>query len=148
MVASSRWTPTARSTPASERTVLTVDQPYANHNGGNVVFGPDGYLYIGLGDGGAASDPRAARTRPRLAAGQDPAHRPRRVGRQRPYTVPADNPFVGVAGARPEIWSYGVRNPWRFDFDPATGDLWIADVGQNQWEEIDLSPGRDGAGRA
>jgi glucose/arabinose dehydrogenase len=134
--------------PASARTVLKVDQPFANHNGGKVTFGPDGYLYIGLGDGGAANDPN----RRALNVGQllgkilriDPTGG---AGDGQPYTVPADNPFVGVVGARPEVWSVGLRNPWRFDFDSATGDLWIADVGQDRWEEVDVSPAAAGAGR-
>ena len=134
--------------PASAREVLTIDQPYPNHNGGEVTFGPDGYLYIGMGDGGAANDPE----RRALNVGQllgkilriDPTAG---KGDGQPYTVPADNPFVGVEGARPEIWSIGVRNPWRFNFDRETGDLWIGDVGQGEWEEIDLALASDGAGR-
>jgi glucose/arabinose dehydrogenase len=131
--------------PSSRRELLVVEQPYANHNGGQLAIGPDGLLYIGLGDGGSANDPE----RRALDLGEllgkilriDPAGDP--------YTVPADNPFVGVDGARPEIWSSGLRNPWRFSFDAATGDLWIGDVGQGDWEEIDHAPataGRD-AGR-
>jgi len=131
---------------ASARTLLTIDQPFPNHNGGNVEFGPDGYLYIGMGDGGAANDPerRGFDTSELLAKilRIDPT-----PDGDQPYTIPADNPFVGVDGARPEIWSVGVRNPWRFSFDPATGDLWIGDVGQGQWEEIDLARAVDGGGR-
>jgi glucose/arabinose dehydrogenase len=131
---------------STRREVLGFDQPYPNHNGGDVVFGPDNMLYIGTGDGGSAGDPdrRALNTRewlgkilridPHAAAGAA-------------YTVPADNPFVGVDGARPEIWSIGLRNPWRFSFDRASGDLWIADVGQNQWEEVDVGWAADGGGR-
>ena len=128
------------------REVLTVDQPYGNHNGGDLVFGPDGYLYIGMGDGGSADDPQ----RRALDVGEllgkilriDPLPADGAA-----YTVPSDNPFVGVSGARPEIWSVGVRNPWRFNFDSASGDLWIGDVGQGQWEEIDLARAVDGGGR-
>ncbi len=128
------------------RVLLTIDQPYSNHNGGNVTIGPDGYLYIGMGDGGAGGDPERRGLDLSELLGKilriDPA-----PGDGVEYTVPADNPFVGVEGARPEIWSVGVRNPWRFSFDLATGDLWIADVGQNQWEEVDVALAGDGAGR-
>ncbi len=140
--------------PASRRNLLVVDQPQPNHNGGQLAFGPDGYLYIGLGDGGAADD-------------EGPGHAPGGNGQSletllgkilridptptasAPYTVPADNPFVGTSGAKPEIWAYGLRNPWRFSFDADTGDLWIGDVGQNEWEEVDHAPATNGrdAGR-
>ena len=132
--------------PASARQVLTIDQPYANHNGGDVVFGPDGYLYIGMGDGGSANDPERRALNVSQLLGKILRIDPRASGDQ-PYTVPADNPFVGVAGARPEIWSVGVRNPWRLNFDQWTGDLWIGDVGQGSWEEIDLARAVDGGGR-
>jgi glucose/arabinose dehydrogenase len=132
--------------PQSARTVLGVDQPYQNHNGGEVRFGPDDMLYIGLGDGGAAGDPQRH--------GQDLGSLLGKILRidpvakdGKPYTVPADNPFVSTAGAKPEVWTYGLRNPWRFSFDSATGDLWIADVGQNKYEEVDLSLAADGAGK-
>ena len=132
--------------PASARTLLTIDQPYGNHNGGNVEFGPDGYLYIGMGDGGSANDPERRALNASQLLGKmlriDPT-----PDADQPYTIPADNPFVGVTGARPEIWSVGVRNPWRFTFDSATGDLWIGDVGQGDWEEIDLARAVDGGGR-
>jgi glucose/arabinose dehydrogenase len=131
---------------ASERTVLGIDQPYPNHNGGKVVFGADGFLYIGLGDGGAANDPQRHALDLGSYLGKILRIDPVATG-GKPYTVPADNPFAGTAGAKPEIWSYGLRNPWRFDFDTETGDLWIADVGQNQWEEVDLSTTADGAGK-
>ena len=128
-----------RADPASEVLILSVDQPdqYANHNGGQIAFGPDGHLYIALGDGGGGGDP--------LGNGQDPGTLLGSILRidvdgVAPYTVPPDNPFVGVPGARDEIWVYGLRNPWRFSFDRATGDLFIADVGQGEWEEIDLVP--------
>lgn len=129
------------------RTLLTIEQPYSNHNGGDVTIGPDGYLYVGMGDGGAAGDPERRSLDLSSLLGKilriDPA-----PGDGVGYTVPADNPFVGVAGARPEIWSVGVRNPWRISFDQATGDLWVADVGQNEWEEVSVSRAVDGAGRA
>jgi glucose/arabinose dehydrogenase len=121
-----------------------VDQPYSNHNGGNLAFGPDGYLYIGLGDGGSGGDPHGNGQSLTTLLGKmlriDPT-----LLEDRPYAIPSDNPFVGREGARPEIWAYGLRNPWRYSFDRATGDLWIADVGQSAWEEIDVqSSGSDG----
>ena len=126
--------------PDSGTTLLTVPQPYGNHNGGHLVFGPDGYLYIGLGDGGSGGDPEengqdlstllGALLRIDVDGGAD----------GEPYGVPESNPFVDTEGARPEIWAYGLRNPWRFSFDRETGDLWIGDVGQNAWEEIDFQP--------
>lgn len=132
--------------PASRRVVLEIAHPNTNHNGGKLAFGPDGYLYIGVGDGGAADDP----DRNGLDVSQwlgkllriDPT-----ATATAPYSVPADNPFVGVAGARPEVWAVGLRNPWRFAFDPLTGDLWIGDVGQNEWEEVDLARAAQGGGR-
>jgi glucose/arabinose dehydrogenase len=132
---------------ASARTVLTVDQPYANHHGGKITFGPDGFLYIGLGDGGSGGDPERRALNVSQLLGKILRIDPTAGADGKPYTVPPDNPFVGVAGARPEVWSVGLRNPWRFDFDSATGDLWIADVGQNEWEEVNLSPVAAGAGR-
>jgi glucose/arabinose dehydrogenase len=128
----------------SEQVILTADQPFSNHNGGQVTFGPDGFLYLGLGDGGSSGDPQGR--------GQDLSDLLGSILRidvqsGTPYTVPADNPFVGQAGARPEVWSYGLRNPWRFSFDRATGDLYIADVGERTLEEIDVAPAAQGAGR-
>jgi glucose/arabinose dehydrogenase len=132
--------------PATRREVLTQDQPYPNHNGGQLVFGPDGMLYIGFGDGGSAGDPQRRANNLGTWLGKilriDP-----RADAGAPYAVPADNPFVGQRGARPEIWSYGLRNPWRFSFDPANGDLWIADVGQGQIEEVDHVTAAGGNGR-
>jgi glucose/arabinose dehydrogenase len=130
--------------PASEAVLLTVEQPFANHNGGQILFGPDGMLYIGLGDGGSEGDPGG-----RGQAVTDLLGDILRVdvSSGTGYTVPADNPFVGRTDARPEIWSYGLRNPWRFSFDRATGDLYIADVGQDAWEEVDVATAADGAGR-
>lgn len=133
-----------------QRTVLRIAQPYRNHNGGGLAFGPDGLLYIGTGDGGSANDPERVSLDLGDLLGKMLRIDPLAAGGE-PYTVPADNPFVGVAGARPEIWGVGLRNPWRYGFDPATGDLWIADVGQNALEEVNRSPAdADGlnAGRA
>jgi glucose/arabinose dehydrogenase len=127
---------TAMFDPASFREVLTVDQPFENHNGGKLAFGPDGLLYIGLGDGGSAGDPNRNALNLSSRLGKilriDPT-----ASATDAFTVPADNPFVGTDGADPTIWSFGLRNPWRFSFDPVNGDLWIADVGQNLYEEVD-----------
>lgn len=123
--------------PNSEFTILTADQPYGNHNGGCVRFGPDGYLYIGLGDGGSGGDPQGNGQNKQTFLGKmlriD-------VDNGSPYSVPADNPYVNNPDFLPEIWAYGLRNPWRYSFDALTGDLWIADVGQDQREEIDYQP--------
>ncbi len=132
--------------PATERVVLQVEQPFSNHNGGQIELGPDGYLYIALGDGGSGGDP--------LGSGQDLSTLlgamlridPDADGGETGYGVPTDNPFVNDSTARPEIWAYGLRNPWKFSFDSATGELWIGDVGQNNLEEIDVIP--PGAGGA
>ena len=130
--------------PASELLVLAVDQPFPNHNGGQVLFGPDGYLYVMLGDGGSAGDPGDRAQSLGDLLGSILRIQPLAAGG---YAVPADNPFAGVPEARPEIWSYGLRNPWRVDFDPATGDLYVADVGQGRWEEVSVSTAAAGAGR-
>ncbi|MGW8570753.1 PQQ-dependent sugar dehydrogenase [Streptomyces niveus] len=123
--------------PDTRRTVLTQTQPYENHNGGDIKFGPDGYLYIALGDGGAGGDPHGNGQKLDTLLGKilriDPAG-------AEPYAIPSDNPFVDDPNAKDEIWSYGLRNPWRFSFDSGTGDLLIGDVGQSDWEEIDWSP--------
>ena len=121
----------------SETRLLLIRQPYQNHNGGQIQFGPDGYLYIGMGDGGSEGDP--------FGNGQSlqtPLGKILRidVDHAQPYAVPTDNPFTNVEGDAWEIWAYGLRNPWRFSFDPVTGDLYIADVGQDAWEEIDYLP--------
>jgi len=130
--------------PASEQVILTADQPYNNHNGGQVLFGPDGMLYLGLGDGGSEGDPQGR--------GQDLSDLLGSILRldvrsTSPYSVPPDNPFVGQAGVQPEVWSYGLRNPWRFSFDRATGDLYIGDVGQDSFEEVDVAPAAAGSGK-
>lgn len=131
--------------PGSEGVILTVAQPYANHNGGMVGFGPlDGDLYIGLGDGGSGGDPQGNGQNRGTLLGKILRLR---VGADGQVSVPADNPFAGVSGVRPEIWSYGLRNPWRFSFDRSNGDLYIADVGQGAREEIDVAPASALAGR-
>jgi hypothetical protein len=126
-----------RAEPTSETLILRVPQPFSNHNGGDLRFGPDGYLYIPLGDGGSAGDPGNRSQNLGELLGKilriD-------VDRGSPYSIPADNPFLGVAGARPEIWAVGVRNPWRGSFDRLTGDYWFADVGQNALEEVNFQP--------
>jgi len=123
--------------------LLTLDQPYANHNGGMLGFGADGYLYIGTGDGGSGGDPENRAQDLSSLFGKmlriD-------VDGDSPYAIPADNPFVDEPAARDEIWAYGLRNPWRWSFDPQTGDLWIGDVGQNAWEEIDFQPAASAGG--
>jgi glucose/arabinose dehydrogenase len=133
--------------PGSEFKVLGIDQPAANHNGGNLVFGPDGYLWVGTGDGGGAGDRFGNGQNPQTLLGKmlrldvttDPA---------KPYTIPLDNPWVTATwngqAVRPEIWAVGLRNPWRYSFDGKTGDLWVADVGQDLYEEVDLIPAGPG----
>jgi putative cell wall-binding protein len=123
---------------SSATRVLLVDQPYANHNGGQVAFGPDGYLYVGMGDGGSSGDPQGNGQKTGTLLGK--ILRIDVESGTTPYRVPSDNPFVGRPGYRPEIWALGLRNPWRFSFDRLTGDLYIADVGQNRIEEIDFEP--------
>ncbi|MDP9452325.1 MAG: PQQ-dependent sugar dehydrogenase [Actinomycetota bacterium] len=124
---------------ASRRTLVRVDQPFSNHNGGHVAFGPDGLLYYGLGDGGGSGDPEGNAQDTSTLLGAVLRIDPRAQG-EAPYAIPADNPFAG-GGGRGEIYLYGVRNPWRFSFDRATGDLWLADVGQNAIEEVNrLTP--------
>jgi len=123
--------------PNSAVQLLYIEQPYRNHNGGHMAFGPDGYLYIALGDGGSAGDPQNNAQNLGTLLGSilriD-------VNSDQGYSIPENNPFVGNADARPEIWAWGLRNPWRFSFDRATGDLYIADVGQGEWEEVNVQP--------
>jgi glucose/arabinose dehydrogenase len=129
--------------PSPDRQLLSVDQPYSNHNGGMITFGPDGYLYFGLGDGGSGGDPNGT--------GQD---RTDLLGSMLrldvsgagAYAIPPTNPYVASATFRHELWNYGLRNPWRFSFDRATGDLYIADVGQDRVEEVDVAPASSGGG--
>ncbi|HEX3049957.1 MAG TPA: PQQ-dependent sugar dehydrogenase [Aggregatilineaceae bacterium] len=121
--------------PNSVLPILQVAQPYPNHNGGHLAFGPDGYLYIALGDGGSGGDPQGNGQNVGTLLGSilrvD-------VNTDQGYLIPPDNPFVNQSGVQPEIWSWGWRNPWRFSFDRQTGDMWIADVGQNEWEEVNF----------
>jgi glucose/arabinose dehydrogenase len=131
--------------PGSARELLGVDQPFSNHNGGLLLFGPDGNLYIGLGDGGDAGDPDRNGQDLSTLLGKILRIDPLPQG-GRPYGIPTDNPFVGREGARPEIFIYGARNPWRFSFDPDTGALVIADVGQDEFEEVDYLPRGEQAG--
>jgi glucose/arabinose dehydrogenase len=130
--------------PTSGQILLTQRQPFANHNGGQIAFGPDGYLYIGLGDGGSGGDPDNNGQRRTTLLGKllriD-------VDSESPYAIPEDNPYAGAAFTRREIWAFGLRNPWRFSFDALTGDLFIADVGQNEWEEVNFQPAEGTGGR-
>lgn len=132
-----------RAEPGSARELLAVADQYPNHNGGMLAFGPDGYLYISMGDGGSGGDPNGNGQNLGALLGKllriD-------VNSGDPYGIPAANPFAKQPGARPEIWAYGLRNPWRFSIDRETGDLWIADVGQNKYEEVDFQPAQSKGG--
>lgn len=125
-----------RADPDSERLLLAVEQPYANHNGGHVLFGPDGRLYAGMGDGGAANDPHGHGRNPNTLLG---AILRIDVDAGEPYAIPPDNPWA-KGGGRPEIWAIGARNPWRMWFDAPESLLYVADVGQNRWEEVHVAP--------
>jgi glucose/arabinose dehydrogenase len=130
--------------PASARLVLRIDHhEFTNHNGGQLAFGPEGDLYIGVGDGGSEGDPDNNGQNTDTLLGKILRISPSPAGS---YTIPAGNPFAGQAGKRPEIWAYGLRNPWRFSFDRSTGDMIIGDVGQDLEEEVDFVPARTGAG--
>lgn len=124
--------------PNSEEIILRIEQPAANHNGGQLQFGPDGYLYIGMGDGGRAGDPWGNAQNPQVLLGKMLRIEVSSTG---PYRIPGDNPFAGGDDVRAEIWALGLRNPWRFSFDRLTGDLYIADVGQDRHEEVSFQPG-------
>ncbi len=134
-VTEAEFAPAAQPVLGAEKILLQIEQPYDNHNGGQIAFGPDGKFYIGFGDGGSAGDPRGNAQNLNTLLGKllriD-------VDQGQPYAIPADNPFVGSANARPEIYAYGLRNPWRWSFDRQNGELWLADVGQNKWEEVDI----------
>ena len=129
--------------PLSESILLTITQPYSNHNGGNLEFGPDGYLYCGMGDGGSGGDPgnRAQDITSQLLGKMLRID----INSGTPYGIPPSNPFVGITGDD-EIWAYGLRNPWRWSFDRLTGDLWINDVGQDSYEEVDFQPASSAGG--
>jgi glucose/arabinose dehydrogenase len=163
-----RYRPTANADvadPNSEEIILTIEHPtYSNHNGGQLQFGPDGYLYIGTGDGGGGGDPLKNGQNPGVLLGKllridvEPVGAPVlalfktylplifKSGSSPNYSIPATNPYVGTPGYRGEIWALGLRNPWRFSFDRQTGDLYIGDVGQNLWEEVDFQPANSGGG--
>jgi glucose/arabinose dehydrogenase len=132
-----------RADPATAQLVIKIAQPYANHNGGQLQFGPDGYLYIGMGDGGSGGDPQNRAQNLNELLGKllriD-------VDSGTPYAIPPTNPFRTTPSARPEVWASGLRNPWRFSFDRRTGDLWIADVGQDKYEEVDFQPATSAGG--
>jgi glucose/arabinose dehydrogenase len=124
--------------PESEVIIMEIEQPYANHNGGQLAFGTDGYLYIALGDGGSGGDPQGHGQNRGTLLGSILRIDVSGLSAPGDYEIPANNPFVDTEGARAEIWAYGLRNPWRFSFDSETGLLWAADVGQNVWEEINI----------
>jgi len=134
---------------SSEEVILEVREPWGNHNGGTVLFGPDGYLYVGIGDGGAANDPHGNGQNKNTLLGSviridvnpttnTPKTENKTKANNKLYTIPTDNPLVGQNGIREELWAWGLRNPWRMSFDRKTGKLWAGDVGQNAWEEIDI----------
>lgn len=129
----------AQANPASETVILEIEQPYGNHNGGQIAFGPDGYLYIAMGDGGSAGDPQGHGQNLKTLLGAILRIDVDQTETGQNYAVPTDNPFYdATAKRRLEIYAYGLRNPWRFSFDPETGWLWTGDVGQNHIEEVDI----------
>lgn len=144
IVAEYRASSPTRGDAGSARVLLEIDQPYANHNGGHLAFGPDGYLYIGTGDGGSGGDPEERAQDVDSLLGKLLRIDVDSRSNGRPYGIPDGNPFAGSGRGRAEIWAYGLRNPWRFSFDPATDDLWIGDVGQDRLDEIDRAPSDEG----
>jgi glucose/arabinose dehydrogenase len=135
-----------RTRRGSARRLLFIRQPYPNHNGGNLILGPDGYLYIGMGDGGSQGDPMQNGQNPDRLLAKMLRIDPRPSG-GKAYGIPPDNPFVSRPGARAEVWAFGLRNPWRFSFDRQTGDLWIGDVGGSEREEVDFQRGGSRGGQ-
>ena len=135
-----------RADPESGAILVSVPDPYGNHNGGLVMFGPDGRLYAGFGDGGLAGDPEENAENPHALLGKLLRLDVDRPAADKPYGIPVDNPFASGDGGAPEVWAYGLRNPWRFSFDRESGDLWIADVGQNAVEEVNRQPAASGGG--
>jgi glucose/arabinose dehydrogenase len=134
--------------PGSRRNLISLPHQYPNHNGGQLQVGPDGYLYIGPGDGGSGGDPDGNGQNPHTLLGKILRIDPTGTTGTKPYAIPPDNPFADGKDGAPEVWMFGLRNPWRFSFDRTTKDLWIGDVGQNAYEEIDFLPHTDaGAGR-
>ncbi len=123
---------------STEEVLLEVPQPWGNHNGGTVMFGKDGHLYVGIGDGGASNDPHENGQNKMTLLASIIRIDPNNKANGKNYSIPPDNPFVGDESARPEIWAIGLRNPWRMSFDKETGELWVGDVGQNKWEEVDI----------
>jgi glucose/arabinose dehydrogenase len=138
VIAEYQETATNQADPNRERILLTVDQPFANHKGGQLAFGPDGFLYLGLGDGGGGGDPNGNGQSLGTWLGKILRIDVDQTSTGLPYAIPSDNPFVSMASARPEIWAYGFRNPWRFSFERGGTRLFCGDVGQNKFEEIDL----------
>lgn len=129
-----------RDSDAHARIILEVEQPYSNHNGGTIGFGPDGYLYVGMGDGGSGGDPHNHAQNPGSLLGKMLRLDVNHSADDKAYAIPRDNPFVRDARYRPEIWALGLRNPWKWTFHPRTGALWVADVGQGRHEEISIAP--------
>ena len=127
-----------KANPKSEIVILEISQPYSNHNGGSLVFGPDGYLYIGLGDGGSGGDPLGNGQNTNTLLGSILRIDLSKISKMNPYSIPEDNPFIGIEEIRDEIWAYGLRNPWRMSFDSLNDNLWLGDVGQNNYEEINI----------
>ncbi|HMG39899.1 MAG TPA: PQQ-dependent sugar dehydrogenase [Acidimicrobiales bacterium] len=133
---------------ASRKVVFELADTEPNHNGGDLEFGPDGYLYYAMGDGGGGGDPDGNAQNPLSLFGKIMRLDPEGATGDEGYAIPADNPFADGQGGKAEVWAYGLRNPWRFSFDAETGDLWIGDVGQGGWEEVDLLPAAGGDGSA
>jgi glucose/arabinose dehydrogenase len=130
----------------SAELIININKPYSNHNGGQLAFGPDGYLYIGTGDGGSGGDPQGNGQNGQSLLGKILRLDIDGADGDKPYAIPADNPYINNPALAPEVWAWGLRNPWRFSFDRETNDLYIADVGQNNWEEINFQPAGSAGG--